>query len=87
VKSLLSIASPALPSGQSPKASYVHNSLAEKQSCNSTTFISFGEKPVFLYTSYEQSLVMSLPINLMDDLSLKVDAVSVHIDIPAISTA
>lgn len=36
---------PVLPSGHNPKASYVMSSLAEKQSCNSTTSTSLGFSP------------------------------------------
>ena len=41
----LSINSPAFPTSHNPSASYVTNSLAEKQSCNSTTYISLGLSP------------------------------------------
>ena len=48
VFSPLSINSPALPVSHNPSASYVINSFAEKQSCNSTAPIYFGFTPVYL---------------------------------------
>lgn len=40
-----------IPSGHRPRASYVISSLAEKQSCNSTTCTSLGPTPVAYNTS------------------------------------
>ncbi len=86
VNSFLSIASPALPTGHNPNASYVINSFALKQSCNSTTYTSFGDKPAYWYTASAAALDISPPTSAIDDFS-KVDLKSVLRLIPLISTA
>lgn len=51
----------ASPSGHSPKASYVMSSLAEKQSCSSTTFTSLGFSPAASKHFWAATLVISYP--------------------------
>uniref|UniRef100_A0A6B0V479 Uncharacterized protein n=1 Tax=Ixodes ricinus TaxID=34613 RepID=A0A6B0V479_IXORI len=79
--------SPALPTGQSPRASYVISSLAEKQSCSSTTCTSSGVSPALRKASWAAFWVMSKPTILMQLFSLNADGKSVDISRLRISTA
>lgn len=51
----------ASPSGHNPRASYVMSSLAEKQSCSSTTFTSLGFSPAASKHFWAAALVISYP--------------------------
>lgn len=79
--------SPALPSSHNPKASYVINSFAEKQSCNSQTPTYDGLTPVYENTYWAALLLISYPAKFIKLYSVKVFSLSVVICIPNIWTA
>eukprot|EP01137_Pigoraptor_chileana_P036256 Opistho-2@31508 len=82
-----SINSPALPTGQSPSASYVISSLQEKQSWSSTTCTASRVNRALANALSAARRVMSNPTILMQLPSANAPGVSVVISMARISTA